>query len=96
MAYSHLQCLYCEEVWTTARKLYFHYRSKHEMNHYQATDATCDSLTECQKKRGRDNNIDANDRDYYNNTKNWELNYKKKNFKYFDRLKKSIKEQDNK
>lgn len=85
MAYSHLQCPYCNEVRHTSRGLYWHLRCDHNFKHWDAYAAVGDSLKECQTLWGADNDFWRNDRDWVKSHANWNKYYSKKDSKFFSR-----------
>lgn len=85
MAYSHLECPYCEVVKTTSRALYWHLKVDHNVSHDNAFIAVADSLARCSEKHGSDRDLDRNDRDFFNNRDAWKKHYTKRDTKYFDR-----------
>jgi len=82
--YSHLQCLYCEEVKTTARGLYFHTRYEHGLDHSAAVTAVNEAILTCKEQYGDDIDLHHNQQDIINKDTLYESQYENENIDFFD------------
>lgn len=82
--YSHLRCLYCENVQNTSRRLYLHTRYEHGVDHTTAISAVNESILTCKEQWGDDIDLQHNQRDIINKDKLYESQYECENIDFFD------------
>lgn len=82
--YSHLQCLYCENVQNTSRRLYLHTRHEHGVDHATAVSTVNKSILTCKEQWGDDDHLHHNQQDIIKKNKLYESQYECEKIDFFD------------
>ena len=86
--FCHLNCEYCEEVYSTSRALYWHLRKHHDFNHDDAFNSVGNSIDKSAEDWGHDDRTAAARTDRTKEGSNWNSHYsrgKDHQVKYFSK-----------